>query len=91
MNKLFVIVIVFTAILIITITAIIITISLSPTFNDYGEINECVGCNGCAICDINGNIIGYEDDLSCKYNPKYWQGYKYIGPSNKELRKLKKK
>lgn len=52
-----------------------------PSFDEYGQINECIGCRGC-------NMQNRKD---CRYNPEYWRGPEYIGPSRKELQKLKKK
>lgn len=45
-----------------------------------GEIHECVGCRG----------NEHEECKSCKYNPEYWEGMTYTGPSSHELKKLKK-
>lgn len=50
-----------------------------PSFNEYDEINECIGCqspeNWCR---------------GCKYNPEYWDRTTYKGPSGRELRKIRK-
>lgn len=50
-----------------------------PSFNEYDEINECIGCqspeNWCR---------------GCKYNPEYWDRTTYKGPSSRELRKIRK-
>ena len=49
---------------------------LSQSFDEFGEINECIGCP-------------YDDCRACRYNPNYWNGTTYIGPSRRELRKIK--
>lgn len=50
-----------------------------PSFNEYDEINECIGCqnpeNWCR---------------GCEYNPEYWDRTTYKGPSSRELRKIRK-
>ena len=50
-----------------------------PSFNEYDEINECIGCqspeNWCR---------------GCKYNPEYWDRTTYKGPSGRELRIIRK-
>lgn len=50
-----------------------------PSFNEYDEINECIGCqspeNWCR---------------GCEYNPEYWHRTKYTGPSRRELRRIRK-
>lgn len=52
----------------------------APSFDSCGEINECIGCPA----------MGHDDYCKkCKFNPEYWNGYNYIGPSNKELRRMK--
>lgn len=41
---------------------------VAPSFNEFGQINECIGCpHSNEICN------------KCGYNPKYWDGRKYIG------------
>lgn len=51
-----------------------------PYFDEYGEINECPGCQGAKENACPG----------CWYNPEYWDHAKYIGPSRWRLRKLRK-
>lgn len=51
-----------------------------PCFDECGEIHECVGCQG----DRENACPG------CRWNPKYWDHMKYIGPSRWRLRKLRK-
>lgn len=49
-------------------------------FDEYGEIHECPGCQGAKENACPG----------CRYNPAYWDHAKYIGPSRRRLRKLRK-
>lgn len=51
-----------------------------PSFNSYDEINECPGCQGWKTNYCPG----------CRYNPEYWDGMKYKGPSRRELRRIRK-
>lgn len=51
-----------------------------PYFDEYGEIHECPGCQGAMENACSG----------CRYNPEYWEHTKYIGPSRRRLRKLRK-
>ena len=51
----------------------------SPSFDEYWEINECIGCPAQDRCC-----------RSCRFNPEYWSGTTYIGPSRRELKKIKK-
>lgn len=54
--------------------------TFGPSFNEYDEINECAGCQGWKDNTCHG----------CRYNPKYWEHTKYIGPSRRKLKKLRK-
>lgn len=51
----------------------------APEFK-HGEIHECVGCRGAEHQDCPG----------CRYNPKYWDGMTYTGPTRRELKKLRR-
>ena len=44
-----------------------------------GEIHECVGCRGDELKECPG----------CRYNPEYWDGMTYTGPSRRELKRLR--
>ena len=50
---------------------------VAPSFDEFGQINECIGCpmNTCR---------------ACRFNPEYWDGTKYIGPSRRELARMRK-
>ena len=48
----------------------------APSFDEFGQINECIGCP-------------VYNCRACRYNPDYWNGTTYIGPSRRELRKIK--
>lgn len=56
------------------------SVMFGPGFDDFGEINECAGCGGWKenACE------------ACRWNPKYWDKMKYIGPSRWKLRKIRK-
>lgn len=45
-----------------------------------GEIHECVGCRGGELKECSG----------CRYNPEYWDGMTYTGPSRRDLKRLRK-
>lgn len=49
-------------------------------FDEFGEIHECVGCRGWERSCCEG----------CRQNPKYWNKTKYIGPSRRKLRKIRR-
>lgn len=71
------------AIIVLTVAAVAVfglRCIFGPSFNTYGEINECAGCQG----QKDGLCPG------CRYNPEYWEHTKYIGPSRRELKKLRK-
>lgn len=61
----------------------------APSFNSVGEINECVGCMGCYAEAEDGTEV-HKQRKGCRYNPEYWRGYEYIGPSRKELKRIAK-
>lgn len=52
---------------------------MGPEFDELGNINECVGCR------MDG-----ETCRGCAYNPEYWNGRQYIGPSRKELYRIRR-
>lgn len=54
--------------------------AFSPSFDEFGQINECIGCQG--------NDPAH-DCRPCRYNPDYWDGTTYIGPSRRELKNIK--
>lgn len=53
-----------------------------PSFDQQGNINECVGCK-----KLGGADLGC---YGCRYNPRYWDGFFYKGPSRKTLRRIRK-
>lgn len=50
-----------------------------PGFDEFGYINECIGC------PHYGDYC-----LGCRYNPIYWERTTYTGPSRRELKRLRK-
>jgi hypothetical protein len=50
-----------------------------PSFDEYGHINECIGCPHAG-----------DDCRGCRHNPEYWDRTEYIGPSRRELKRLRK-
>ncbi len=56
------------------------SVMFGPGFDDFGENHECVGCRGWELKECRG----------CRYNPEYWDGMTYKGPSRRELRRLRK-
>ncbi|MEY8330104.1 hypothetical protein AALB81_12395 [Lachnospiraceae bacterium 48-33] len=81
-------ILIFAAFILFVLVIVFIKIFISPSFNSLGEINECVGCNGCTYKDGENYI--HIQRKGCKYNPDYWDGYKYKGPSYRELKRLAK-
>lgn len=59
--------------------ALLISFLLSPGFDEYGHINECIGC------PHSGEYC-----RCCRYNPKYWDHTTYTGPSRRELKRIRK-
>lgn len=61
---------------ILAIVSLVLVIA-APSFDEFGQINECIGCpmNACR---------------ACRFNPEYWDGTKYIGPSRWELARIRK-
>lgn len=55
-----------------------------PSFDEHGQINECIGCG---YARHQENETGY--CRGCRYNPEYWKGTAYIGPSRTDLEKLR--
>ena len=60
---------------VLAIVALVLVI-VAPSFDEFGQINECIGCpmNTCR---------------ACRFNPEYWDGTKYIGPSRLELARMR--
>ena len=44
-------ILIFAAFILFVLVIVFIKIFISPSFNSLGEINECVGCNGCTYKD----------------------------------------
>ena len=61
---------------ILAIVALVLVI-MAPSFDEFGQINECAGCP-------------LDDCRACRFNPEYWDGTKYIGPSRRELVRMRK-
>lgn len=59
--------------------ALLIKTAASPGFDEFGFINECIGC------PENGHYC-----RACRYNPEYWDHTTYTGPSRRELKRLRK-
>lgn len=51
----------------------------SPSFDEFGFINECIGCPHA------GDYC-----RGCRCNPEYWDRTTYTGPSRRELREIRK-
>lgn len=49
----------------------------APSFDEYGQINECIGCPSYKC-------------PACRYNPEYWDGTTYKGPSRRELARIRR-
>ncbi len=51
-----------------------------PPFDGSGHIRACEGCGGCSVTWQRG----------CRFNPEYWDGKTYIGPSRRARRALQR-
>ena len=58
---------------------LLIKATVGPGFDEFGFINECIGCPE----------AGYYC-RACRYNPEYWDRTTYTGPSRRELKRLRK-
>lgn len=67
------------AVVFVAVLVLLIWYALSPGFNEYGDINECIGC------PHSGEYC-----RGCRYNPEYWDHTTYTGPSRRELKRLRK-
>lgn len=67
------------AVVFVAVLVLLIWYSLPPGFNEYGDINECIGC------PHSGEYC-----RGCRYNPEYWDRTTYTGPSRRELKRIRK-
>ena len=58
---------------------LLIKATVGPGFDEFGFINECIGCPEA------GDYC-----RACRYNPEYWDRTTYTGPSRRELKRLRK-
>lgn len=58
---------------------LLIKATVGPGFDEFGFINECIGC------PHSGDYC-----RACRYNPEYWDRTTYTGPSRRELKRLRK-